>query len=629
MKHTTCFNTAGKLLTVMLLTGIVTGAAAQIKTIQKKAVFNQAAMARFTDSKLAKLKLIKPNTVRTSSISTTPNEVITVSNSPKYATPQKPQFEPVPVNDNCNALPVSYKTSIPEIALIFPPTNLAAKIFPGAVYTFNEIKNLSFSQYTANTARNPMTLSTTIFKAGEQSATEDITTFDYGTLLNKWNAILSRNMQGGSTPGNIQSEVILTESASQLKADLNTFSKVDVGVKLKVPIPDLPVSVSVGEQVSVTNTSSLSTSSEKQKNSIVIRYNQVFYSSMITPKAGFTSVFSGVDESALDNDLLYVSSVDYGQVFYIVITSSLTKDQLLKAVESKVTTKTELGAQVEGLPVEVDVTVGTENNNSSSTQSIITTANTTISVFQQGGNPMPGLGSSLDEVLNNLKNVQTQFSATNLGAPIKFTLNYVKGNALAYINYDLSYATSNCGNRVENKFDVKLELDNFNVDNVSDLDGTEDLYGNIKFINLKANGKSVSADKIFWSRSEDDANENSFRNGRVSIGKEEVLIQNLTLDELLNLELTVGGKLSDDEGPFASRVFKCIDCTNQDGNAGKTFKFSEQATTKNAINVLVANGQYQALKYGNDDIFTVNFYESGIKNDGFVQLRWKVWVKAK
>jgi subtilisin family serine protease len=189
------------------------------------------------------------------------------------------------------------------------------------------------------------------------------------------------------------------------------------------------------------------------------------------------------------------------------------------------------------------------------------------------------------------------------------------------------------------KFDVDLELDHFVVRNVRDLDGTEDLFGKIQFLDLKAFDRarrvatdpspdatqSITDDITFWRRSQTAAKNSGFQNGSVTVNKRVTIATNLSFDELRSIELQVGGNLSDDEGLFNPRIFQCHEC--EAGSGVRTIRFGELPGTLRSINSLVNNGTYQALKFGSDKFFELNFYESGNQNDGWEQFVWKVWVK--
>ena len=84
----------------------------------------------------------------------------------------------------------------------------------------------------------------------------------------------------------------------------------------------------------------------------------------------------------------------------------------------------------------------------------------------------------------------------------------------------------------------------------------------------------------------------------------------------------------DDEGLFDPRHFKCNDCSSFDGDFGqRTVKFIEENETQASINALTNTGDYQMLKFGKDNFIQMDYFESGNKNDGWVKVMWKVWVK--
>ncbi len=191
------------------------------------------------------------------------------------------------------------------------------------------------------------------------------------------------------------------------------------------------------------------------------------------------------------------------------------------------------------------------------------------------------------------------------------------------------------------RFDVSLELDYFTVKNVKDLDGTEDLfteYTPISCYKQIALTKTNATPIAFWSRSANTAGGlSSYRSGTQDVKDQNLpLFTNLTLDELKNLELYMGGDLMDHEGAYAARQFSCVECTDETPvNLGyvlvrmpcRIVKFIDMSTTQTSINALVNNDTWQTLKFGADNYFELNFYESGNQNDGWVKYMWRVWVK--
>jgi hypothetical protein len=188
------------------------------------------------------------------------------------------------------------------------------------------------------------------------------------------------------------------------------------------------------------------------------------------------------------------------------------------------------------------------------------------------------------------------------------------------------------------KFDVEIELDNMKVANIRDADQTEDLYGRIDLFSYKALDIISNRRIGFWLKVSRLANDiHNFRAGTRQIKERESIVQNLSMNELKNLELTIGGSVLDSEFPLPSRTFICQDCSEFEidkdfgiieRSLGKRIiKFIELASTQNSINNLKNNGEFQLLKFGDDSFFELNYYESGKKEDGWVKFLFKVWIK--
>jgi len=176
------------------------------------------------------------------------------------------------------------------------------------------------------------------------------------------------------------------------------------------------------------------------------------------------------------------------------------------------------------------------------------------------------------------------------------------------------------------RFDVDLELKSFEVANVRDGDGTEDLYGRLDFKRLVALTRAEGSDHNFWSRTKDNAIH--VGNGSVVVDKSANLINNLSFDELRHIELRVGGRLADEEGWLGPRIFKCQECPEVDDVYGtRDLKFMAMPSTLASINALVNDGSYHYLRFGGDAFFELNYYESNNQNDGWVKALWKVKVK--
>jgi hypothetical protein len=592
-------------------------------------------LSPYQQSKLRQLqsaRAFRPAQTATIPLVSNPTEVVDVSNVAKYPQASKQPFTPAIVNASCNALPVNYKSSQQVMGLFFPARNFRDAIFPGAVYRFGGIKDQSPVPYTRFTNRNAMDLSTDIFdpRVSNNEPTR-ISRFDFGTVDSHWKNLLSRYI-GGATPADVVTEVILVESNSQMNSVLGTASQVDVGVKLSAPIPKVPVTVDASNKVTVTNTSSLSQSSESQRNTVILRFRQVFYSARMSYRAGNEiDVFPGVDKAQLEDDLVYVYSVDYGQMFYVVISAEFDKETMFNAVMSKVSTQTSLGATAIGMPIKGSVTVGTSNQTSSQFNSVFSSSSLRIQSFQYGGQPIP-LGTSMDEVLANLRSkINTRFDASNLGAPIGYTLNFVRDHSPAWVNTNISYATANCGtNLASRRYDVHLTLEKFTAPKVVDTDNNEDLFGRLYLDKFLVNGQVRVPTTNFWNKNglnydEFPPSDNSgitkvFEGLEKPIRIKRSLGSGLTNADVKSGEIFVGGFMRDKE-VLGDRRYVCSEC---DGTP-RQIKISSYATQIDQLEP----GQTAKLKIGADQFFELNFYEDGKRDGPHVKTFWSIEITVR
>lgn len=244
---------------------------------------------------------------------------------------------------------------------------------------------------------------------------------------------------------------------------------------------------------------------------------------------------------------------------------------------------------------------------------------------------------------------------TSLAAPVVAGVIHARGEAPVLSRYDLHcnnyYKLANVTEMSRLRFDVDLELSKFELENVSDFDGTEDLFGRFDLRLLTTSSRMPGGSLLtsrtltsgwnFWSRNE--TNPVHWLNGTASISERSVtLAQYLTFEELRHIEVTIGGELFDEEGLFNPRVFQCQDCVqcrNRDCDECRdcdefsadyrlrVTRFINNPTTLASINNLSDNSTFQALKFGSDRFFEMNYYESGNPDDGRVKVFWKVRVK--
>lgn len=394
---------------------------------------------------------------------------VTISDRAKFTAAPKQEFQTITTN-GCKITPIKYQISDDKIGTFFISSSKEDKIYPGAVYHFDDIKYESFIPYHLEYARSPMHLTTNILAFNnkqtikkQNAVTENLEVinpneFDAGTIRRKWNVLLGNSING-STPGEIKKYLQIIESSEQLKTDFQTIGQVDVSTKIGVEIPQVPVGVSVDNSVSVRTSTQNSASYSNSKNTIVLKFEQVFYTANISPISGYPNIYTDRANESLEDDLVYISSIDYGMVYYLTITSSASKSDLYQAIQSSTSTSTGVSASfpIQGVPVNAEVDVNTSHSTMSTSTANKILNESIIKVFQWGGQSINDIASStnLNDILNQLNN-RTKFSSTNLGAPINYCLRFVKNNGEVWINYDSKYASVNCS-KVK-KYDVDIVL---------------------------------------------------------------------------------------------------------------------------------------------------------------------------
>jgi hypothetical protein len=99
---------------------------------------------------------------------------------------------------------------------------------------------------------------------------------------------------------------------------------------------------------------------------------------------------------------------------------------------------------------------------------------------------------------------------------------------------------------------------------------------------------------------------------------------------LRNIKLNVGGELQDEESLLGPRIFKCQECQDSDENYGTlNLNFVNSPSTLKSIHDLNMELVFQELRFGNDNYFELNFYESNNRNDGWINILLRVVVKPR
>ncbi|MBL7725870.1 MAG: thiol-activated cytolysin family protein [Chitinophagaceae bacterium] len=494
-------------------------------------------------------------------------------------------------------------------------------IYPGALFNAALLINNQMGYYSvpASYQRQPYRISANLFTmtGTPQNPTEmigDNEDYSLASYRNALSTILNRNAQA-NPPVEAFIEYIQATTREEVAIKLGYNFSANIPAEISALIAGVPVGVNANVSVGTI------ASQVNEKSRIILKVNYNFFSVNASPtnddSKKFLSPQPGID---IPTNVVFVSSVLYGTTGYVYFESDKSASELQATIEETIGVAGPLNQGSASLSINAE------------TRAKFSSTVTKMVAFGKGLGLPPGSSmpvASLDNLLNLIGNLRS-WGASNQGSPIAYTMNFLNDGVQALVSYSTQFPNKVCTQTplTDLLFDVDLELDHIVVNNVRDLDGTEDLYGQIDFTNLKAGGKTVTSNITFFSKSEDNANSNNYRNGNAPIDKRFNLIKNLTFDELRNIELTAGGKLYDDEGIFGSRVFKCNDCSSFSGDYGtRELKFIELSITQTSINTLANNGNFQNIKFGDDNFFELNFYESNNKNDGWVKFMWKVWVK--
>lgn len=569
-------------------------------------------------------------------ILTEPAEQKDISNIPRNDVPVKATFRSTEIARarNCEAVPVNYKSSQDEFSLFFPARSFREAIFPGAVYQFASLQNQLPVVYTKHISRNPMDLTIQIFdRAAAVNPPVVINTFDFGSLTTQYSNVMSNYPRSSPKATEPSTDVILAESSSQLNMDLSTAGSINMPAVLGLQMPEIPISIGITKQVSTAQMDNVNSNTLRQKNSVVIRYRQVYYSASVNYKTGNEmDVFPGVDKAQLEKDLVYVKSVDYGQVFYVVVTSVYQKDLLYNAVTNKLKEYPELGLTESVIPLK-----GLGSNSiptKGEGMRIFNDTQTNIQVYDYNGS-LISLGTSIDEVLTNLKGKeQRRFNAINPGVPINYSLNFVTDHSPVFLNSSSSYAMANCGKKMANlEYTVSIKLVKIDAPKVIDVDDSEDLIGELSVPKFETAGRILKEDVSFWSRTQpplglnytnDNKEENAYgvtnvyQNKFVEINRVKQMVSDISSNEILKTKFLVTGRLRDLElVPFS---YVCNGCQDPSREI-KLEKYIDQIEA-------LQPGESKSLTIDEKDFFILHFYENNDFNSSHVRVFWSVIIRA-
>jgi len=169
---------------------------------------------------------------------------------------------------------------------------------------------------------------------------------------------------------------------------------------------------------------------------VLIRLHQAFFTMVFDDPPGLDGVFTP-DITVNDlrnytgngNPITYISSVTYGRIFYLLYESWATREDLSMA----------LNFSFRGFGAEAGV--------DAQRQFTETMEQTTARVFQIGGDATGGLtaGMALDlTAIRDFLEAGANFSAENPGAPISYTVKFLKNAQLVRLNSTMEFEVNRC-----------------------------------------------------------------------------------------------------------------------------------------------------------------------------------------
>ncbi|UWX56454.1 thiol-activated cytolysin family protein [Maribacter litopenaei] len=318
----------------------------------------------------------------------------------------------------CRTNEYDIRSNFEDVA-IFDPT--LGVVYPGALVIGNN-QMLDGSPQPLQIDRAAMQLRLDLPGIGEKG-TLNVDKPNYGTVqtalddgLEYWNSEIAP--QGYEIASNAYYESTTAYTSQQMSLDLG------VGVEW--------ASGSSFE-------SQFSYSSTSQKRVAAILYRQVFYEvTMVTPDSPADVFGSSVDlnrvQSLMNSDTppAYVSSVQYGRIIMVRMETTSTE------------TSVELDAALEYASIGKDVNADVEAKYKSILEQ------STINVVTIGGNAevasrvITGSDVASSGGLNYVINEGALYSRDNPGAPIAYTVKYLKDNRVAKMGYNTDYRIEEC-----------------------------------------------------------------------------------------------------------------------------------------------------------------------------------------
>ncbi len=551
-----------------------------------------------------------------------PAEITGISNTRKFDGDSKVAFNYTLTNSDCMLIPIKMKTSTEDFGLFFPGRTFKEGIFPGAVYPFQSLINQSPAAYTRFTARNQMDLTVKIFDNRAVSGTGPVTisTFDAGTLNRQWPVAITK-YPGGAAALPATTEIFTFESNRQMNVMLNTGGQIDCAARMNLRVPGIDVNITPSLVSAVAKNIPL----DKMKNTVLLCFRQVYYSATVAVKSGKQDLFPDVNNSQLETDLVYVQGVDYGQAFYVAVSSEYSKQMLYAALRTKAGTYPELGLLPSSFP-DNDGSLLTYQYATLSeglSNRLLGSRSTSIACFQYDGQII-NMGTTIDEVLTDLAaKVKGRFNSNTEAVPVSYSLSHAADHSPVWFNSEVCYATADCGPLSFSalKYSVKMKLVKAEVIKAVELgtDKCEELFGQMlvgKMLytdNNDAIDVSRRGNDFLWIKMGMLDVMEACQGIPVNIGTEKVLATDIGLEKITKSQFLLTQLLYDAE-LLVHMKYVC-----------KEGIFEDMIKLNTYIN------QIEAMPGGSTPLtipLVLNFFEDGKANSSHVKIYWELEIKA-
>lgn len=289
----------------------------------------------------------------------------------------------------------------------FPLFDIASDIiYPGSMLQGNSLTSGNPNPIVVERAGG--VISTNILDGNLQSSFE-VEKVSKSSITDAMNNIISTST--GTLPSNFSLKIVDIKSREQFALEM--------GMEVNSTFADLEANLNYSYDVS--------------KNSFLVSLNQSYYTMSFDLPTSLDALFAPeVTPEDLapyvgpSNPATYISSVTYGRIFYMLITSTSSKAEM----------EIEIDAAFRAV-----VTSGTAGLNVNTLSNL---DNITYDVFAYGGDAQPTFDAIAQTDVSQIINMLGQSSTLGSGKPLSYVVRSVKDNSTVATQLATSYTTTNC-----------------------------------------------------------------------------------------------------------------------------------------------------------------------------------------